>query len=171
VGVEYLEFEQDGETVLSPRAVINRVSHGIGVDHEGRIWSLTHIAQPDPENEDRNAPYDTELLRFEVFESSGALLGSLPVPETCIAFRVVGDRLLLAAPVRTRNLLVAANNQLLVAEYPDGTQALLAENSHLLGPELLEIMQLVEQDLAESGRGEVAQRLAQIQEQAAAMIG
>jgi hypothetical protein len=62
-------------------------------------------------------------------------------------------------------------NQLLVAEYPDGTQALLAENSHLVGPELLEIMQLVEQDLAESGRGEVAQRLAQIQEQAAAMIG
>ena len=62
-------------------------------------------------------------------------------------------------------------NQLLAAEYPEGTQALLAENSQLVGPQLLEIMELVEQDLDESGRGEIAQRLAQIQEQAAAMIG
>jgi hypothetical protein len=61
-------------------------------------------------------------------------------------------------------------NQLLVAEYPDGTQTLLAENSQMVGPELLEIMQLVEQDLTESGRGEMAQRLAQIREQAAALI-
>jgi hypothetical protein len=60
-------------------------------------------------------------------------------------------------------------NQLLVAEYPDETQALLAENSQMVTPELLEIMKLVEQDLAESGRGEIAQRLAQIQEQAATM--
>jgi hypothetical protein len=62
-------------------------------------------------------------------------------------------------------------NRLLTAEYPDGTQALLAENSPLVGAELLEIMQLLGQDLAESGRGEIAQRLAQIQEQAAAMLG
>jgi hypothetical protein len=62
-------------------------------------------------------------------------------------------------------------NQLLVAEYPDGTQALLTENSQMVGPELLEIMQLVQQDLSESGRAEIAQRLAQIQEQAAAMVG
>jgi hypothetical protein len=62
-------------------------------------------------------------------------------------------------------------NRLLAAEYPDGTQALLADNSQLVTADLLEIMQLVEKDLAESDRVETAQRLAQIRDQVAAMLG
>jgi hypothetical protein len=62
-------------------------------------------------------------------------------------------------------------NRLLAAEYPDGTQALLADNSQLVTADLLEIMQLVEKDLAESDRVETAQQLAQIRDQVAAMLG
>jgi hypothetical protein len=54
------------------------------------------VAQPDPEDDDRGAPFDPALLRFEVFREDGALLGYLPVPELCVSFRVSGDRLLLA---------------------------------------------------------------------------
>ncbi len=62
-------------------------------------------------------------------------------------------------------------NRLLATEYPDGTRALLEENRQQLNAELLEVMQLVAEDLAETGREETAQRLAQIQEQAAAIAG
>lgn len=62
-------------------------------------------------------------------------------------------------------------NRLLTAEYPDGTQALLDENHEQVNAQLLEIMRLVAEDLEQSGREQVAQRLAQIREQAAAMAG
>ena len=61
-------------------------------------------------------------------------------------------------------------NRLLTAEYPDGTQALLDENHDQVNAQLLEIMRLVTEDLTKSGREEVAQRLVQIREQAAAMV-
>lgn len=97
--IEYREYEADGETLVYPNPVLSRVSIGIGIDHQERIWSLTYLRQPDPDSEDRGAPYDPDLLRFEVFEPSGALLGYLPVPETCTGFRVSGDRILLADSV------------------------------------------------------------------------
>lgn len=61
-------------------------------------------------------------------------------------------------------------NRLLNVEYPEGTQAMLDENRDQVNSELLEIMKLVGADLAESGRGEAAQRLAQVQAQAAVMV-
>jgi hypothetical protein len=61
-------------------------------------------------------------------------------------------------------------NELLTAEYPDGTQTLLDENREQVGAQLLEIMRLVTEDLEQGGREQVAQRLAQIQRQAAAMV-
>lgn len=60
-------------------------------------------------------------------------------------------------------------NKLLAAEYPDGTQALLEENRQQITSELLEIMQLVGQDLTQSGQEEAAQHLAQVREQATAL--
>lgn len=60
-------------------------------------------------------------------------------------------------------------NKLLTAEYPDGTQALLEENHQQITSELLEIIQLVGQDLAQSGREEAARHLAQVREQAVAL--
>jgi len=61
-------------------------------------------------------------------------------------------------------------NRLLNVEYPEGTQAMLEANRDRVNSELLEIMKLVGADLAESGRGEAAQRLSQVQAQAAAMV-
>ncbi len=61
-------------------------------------------------------------------------------------------------------------NQLLTAEYPEGTQLLLDENREQVSVQLLEIMRLVTDDLEQSGREQVAQRLAQIRKQAAVMV-
>jgi hypothetical protein len=61
-------------------------------------------------------------------------------------------------------------NKLLSAEYPEGTLALLQENRQQVDVQLLEIMRLVREDLVQSGRAQVAQRLAEIREQATAMV-
>lgn len=61
-------------------------------------------------------------------------------------------------------------NELLLTEYPEGTQTLLEENQDLINAQFLEIVRMVGEDLTKSGRQEVAQRLAQIQEQVVAMI-
>lgn len=62
-------------------------------------------------------------------------------------------------------------NSLLTADYPDGTQALLEENRQQIDDRMLELMRLVEDDLTQSGRVELAQRLAGIQIQAASLTG
>jgi flagellar basal body-associated protein FliL len=61
-------------------------------------------------------------------------------------------------------------NQLLSAQYPEGSLALLEENRQRVNAQLLEIMRVVGEDLKKSGRLEVAQRLADIREQAASML-
>ncbi len=65
---------------------------------------------------------------------------------------------------------IAFINQLLGAEYPAGTLALLEENRPQVSVRLLETMRVVEKDLAQNGRGQVAQRLAEIREQAATLM-
>ena len=60
-------------------------------------------------------------------------------------------------------------NSLLAADYPDDTQAILEENKEQLDERMLELMQLVQDDLKQSGRTQLAERLAKIQEQAAAI--
>jgi len=62
-------------------------------------------------------------------------------------------------------------NSLLTAEYPDGTQALLEANRERLDDRMLEFMELIENDLSESGRVEPARRLADIREQADSVRG
>jgi hypothetical protein len=57
-------------------------------------------------------------------------------------------------------------NELLAAEYPTGTRALLDEHGHRVDERLLDLMQAVGDDLNESGRAELAERLAQIRAQA-----
>jgi hypothetical protein len=60
-------------------------------------------------------------------------------------------------------------NSLLTADYPDGSQELLEQNKEKLDEQMLELMHLIEGDLRRSGRAELAQRLAGIQEQAASL--
>ncbi len=61
-------------------------------------------------------------------------------------------------------------NQLIVTEYPDGTRQILEENRQQVNERLLEMMRLVGEDLTQNGREEIASLLAQIREQAAAMV-
>lgn len=60
-------------------------------------------------------------------------------------------------------------NSLLTADYPDGIQALLQENREQIDERMLELMKLVEDDLQQSGRTALAERLAQIRTQAASI--
>ncbi|MFN2183602.1 MAG: CpXC domain-containing protein [Anaerolineae bacterium] len=60
-------------------------------------------------------------------------------------------------------------NSLLSAGPADKTQELLEQNKDRLDARMLELMRLVEEDLHESGRTELAQRLAEIQKQAASL--
>jgi hypothetical protein len=61
-------------------------------------------------------------------------------------------------------------NHLLSAEYPDETLNLLQENGQMVDSKLLELMQLVGEDMKNEGRGVVAEKLAQIQEQAKGLV-
>ena len=65
---------------------------------------------------------------------------------------------------------IAFINQLLSAEYPAGTLALLEENRQQVTVRLIETMRVVEKDLTQSGREQVAQRLAEIREQATTLV-
>ena len=62
-------------------------------------------------------------------------------------------------------------NQLLGAEYPEGTLAFLQENRERISERLLEVMRLVAEDLGKSGREEPAQRMMEVREQAGGLIG
>ena len=61
-------------------------------------------------------------------------------------------------------------NDLLGAEYPEGTQNLLEENREMVTPALLEFMNIVGEDMIERDQSEIAERLALIAGQAAAMV-
>jgi len=61
-------------------------------------------------------------------------------------------------------------NELLSTDYPAGTGTLLEERRALVSEELLGLMELVEKDLAEENRAELASRLAQIRQQAAGFL-
>jgi hypothetical protein len=62
-------------------------------------------------------------------------------------------------------------NQLLSADYPEGTQALLEENRQRVDDRLLELMRLIGDDFDQRGRSEAARRMEQIREQATAIAG
>ncbi|MDY7039492.1 MAG: CpXC domain-containing protein [Chloroflexota bacterium] len=61
-------------------------------------------------------------------------------------------------------------NQLLRAEFPKGTEALLRENITQVNSELLEIMDTLGGDMEASGRGEVSKRVEKIRRQAEALL-
>ena len=81
----------------------------------------------------------------------------------------VGDALMKVIQ-ESQPAVVRLINQLLSADYPQGTQALLEENQALLGPELLEVMDQIGQDLVQGDRQTLAERLSQVRRQAAALL-
>lgn len=81
----------------------------------------------------------------------------------------VGDALLNVIQ-ESQPAIIRFINQLVSADYPRGTQALLEENEDLLDPQLLEVMDMIHEDLIQSDRQELAQRLSQVRQQAARLI-
>jgi hypothetical protein len=61
-------------------------------------------------------------------------------------------------------------NQLVSADYPQGTKALLEENEALLNPQLLEMMDVIHDDLVQGNRQELAERLSKVRSQVAALV-
>jgi hypothetical protein len=61
-------------------------------------------------------------------------------------------------------------NELLEADYPEGTRNLLEQRRDQLDERLLELMSAVSEDLARGGRETAAERLRQIRQQASAML-
>jgi hypothetical protein len=98
VGTRMAEYERDGEIISYVQPELTSVSRGIGIDHYGRIWSLTYSQQPVIDDEHPDAAVDPANLHFEVFQSSGVLLGYVPMPVMGNSFRIEGDRLLMADP-------------------------------------------------------------------------
>jgi hypothetical protein len=62
-------------------------------------------------------------------------------------------------------------NQLMQAEYPEGTKKVLEENATQVTAELIKVMDLIAENLKQGGRSEAAQRLSDIRAQAATMVG
>lgn len=83
--------------------------------------------------------------------------------------RQVGD-ILMKLVLENQPAEVQFINELLNAEEPDGTTALLQANQQKITPRLLEMMRLVGEEMNKSGRLELAQRLGRIREQAAALL-
>ncbi len=62
-------------------------------------------------------------------------------------------------------------NQLMQAEYPEGTKKVLEKNATQVTAELIKVMDLIAENLKQGGRNEAAQRLSDIRAQAATMVG
>jgi hypothetical protein len=61
-------------------------------------------------------------------------------------------------------------NQLLAADYPQGSQALLDAQRERVNQELLQVMDLIAEDMNQRGQEDMAQQLAKLRAQAAAML-
>ena len=61
-------------------------------------------------------------------------------------------------------------NDLLAAEYPQGTEEVLRQRRDLWDTDLIQMLDELAQDLQDQGRGEAAQRLRQVREQAQALL-
>jgi hypothetical protein len=62
-------------------------------------------------------------------------------------------------------------NQLMQAEYPEGTKKVLEENATQVTAELIKVMDLVADNLKQDGQNEAARHLGDIRAQAAKMVG
>jgi hypothetical protein len=62
-------------------------------------------------------------------------------------------------------------NQLMQAEYPEGTKRVLEKNATQVTAELIKVMDLIAENLKRGGQDEAAQRLSEIRAQAATMVG
>ena len=82
----------------------NSISTHVAVDTKDRVWIITVIEQPDEWREQLKLSILMSVKKsaavFEIYNSEGILLGSLPLPEDIFLFRIFDDRLLIVDPDR-----------------------------------------------------------------------
>lgn len=78
--------------------ILTFVSVDIGVDHKGRLWVTTFDVQPESQGSRGATLKDHRLLKFEVYDNNGILLGELPVPTEFYKKRIYGNILYLIDP-------------------------------------------------------------------------
>ena len=74
----------------------NTFSVGIDVDIKERLWVITLFKQPDEWSKDwidKIKTANKSFAMFEIFNSDGILLGSIPLPEEIFLMRIFDDRL------------------------------------------------------------------------------
>jgi len=116
--IEMQKHEIQGRIMELAIPQLSAVSAGIGVDHKGRIWTVTYKKQPvgvvsvtfksgektilEQKPEKKSAPakdeQPTEMYQFEIFDNNGVLLGKHPAPVQFGYMRIFGDRLYLIDP-------------------------------------------------------------------------
>lgn len=129
-----------------------------------QILASEDLEQAVRANLDRFDPLLLEVLASALDEAE-----QLGPPERAAKLRRVSD-ILLQLVQESQPAEIQFINQLLAAEYPNGTRALLEQNRDRLDGELLELMRAIEEDVRQDGRTELSQRLAEIQRQVAELI-
>jgi len=77
----------------------NSISTCVAVDKKDRVWIITLVEQPDEWLEEDES-YLRQVVKksaavFEIYNSDGILLGTLPLPEDIFLMRIFDDRLLI----------------------------------------------------------------------------
>jgi len=124
----------------------------------------------DPEQEIRANPEKVDELFVGVLRSSldaAAKAGHADTVQRLSRIEEVLARLVLEGQPPEVRLI----NELLSADGPQGSQAILDDHLDEVDDGLVEVMEALGQQLAESGRQDVADRLAEVRAQARAMIG
>jgi len=171
--IEALEAENDmagAQQLRAKRSVILDIAQQLDAEVRARTQEkarlLSEIASSD-------APKDVIRARLQEMDSV-----FISVLEANIAQSQQRDQHDLEARLRSiRNMIVEVMqesappqirfiNQLLQAEYPDGTRAMLRDNQAQLNDEMLSLFDVLASDLAERGDTETSERLTQIKAQA-----
>ncbi len=110
--IEKGKFERTATSSVYRGPTMNRCSQGVAVDKAGRVWVVTYRRQIKPEEvirismsgsasgstrkvEGNTDLRTTDMYQLDVFDSGGALLGTVPVSQFVDGIWIHGDRLYL----------------------------------------------------------------------------
>jgi hypothetical protein len=165
---------QEAETLKELRQIILDTTAQVDAEMEKATEEAGQLLEKIVQSDDvekavkDNLPHIDELFlsiltsNIQAAEQSGRT-------EVAQKLQQIGDTLM-ALIQESQPPQIRLINDLLVAEYPQGSLALLEENRELLDDEFLQIMQMVAEDLQQGNRQELARRLAQVQAQVTALL-
>jgi hypothetical protein len=171
--IESLEVEgqaEQAEALKAKRSMILDIAQRLDAEIRARTREKANLLTEIVSSE---SPRDTIRARLQEFDSVflSVLEANIAQAQAQHQHEVEGRLLSI------RNLIVEVMqesappqirfiNQLLQAEYPDGTRSMLRENQAALDDDMLSLFDILANDLAESGDTETSERLTQIKAQA-----